>query len=1106
MYGNRTSPEFLNGIDEFRGVALEYKRSVGCTTIFCPCRDCQNIKRWEDFRVIEDHLFLRGFKEDYVVWFWHGEKYECNLDKDGDSLQDNNSANERGVNLENVPSGEDQYDDEDRVSDMMDDLRSHLGQDSKVFERVEKAAETPLYPGCSKYSKLSALLALFNLKAEGNWTDSSFTRLLELLADMFPEGNDIPTSTYYAKKLMCPLGLDYVKIDACPNDCLLYRNEYEGVDLCPKCGLSRYKESTANEEDEDADGEIDGKRPERKRIHAKVVWHLPIIPRLIRLFSIKKDSENLRWHAVGRKKDGKIRHPADAKQWKEFDKAYPEFASDDRNLRIALCTDGMNPYASQSSLHSSWPVVCAIYNLPSWLCMKRKYLMMPLLITGPKQPGHDIDVYLAPLVDEFKQLWAEGVRAFDAHTNSYFTLRAMLFCTVNDFPAYGNLSGYKVKGEQACPICEDDMIPVYLKKSRKNVYVHHRRFLDRYHPYRKKKTQFDGTVELGVAREPFTGTQVYERIKDVETTYGKTIKRKSQKGVVWKKLSILYSLPYWKDLDVRHCLDVMHIEKNVCDSLVGTLLQIPGKTKDSLAVRNDMKELGIRTKLWPIVSPRDGISTYLPPPCYAMSTTECKLFAECLRGVKVPSGYCSNLKGYVTPSELKMSSMKSHDCHIMMQVFLPIAVRGLLPDCVRDAVIKLCLFFNAICRKVIDETTLDALQNDVVHTLCKFEMYFPPSFFDIMVHLTVHLVREVKYCGPVFLRWMYPFERHFKELKDKNKNMARPEASIVRGYIAEEIAEFCAEFLARANAIGVPGSRHEGRLRGKGTIGCKLIRPPLEPKNKAHLYVLQTLSEVHPYVERHKHLIRSKYPKISDWAMMQEHNRNFQVWFNETVMHELADSRNSVPDTVRYLARGPRPMVISYEGYDINGYSFYTNRQDNKSSVLQNSGVVIMAASKEFASAKDGKPVDASMHYYGVIEEIWELDYMDFTVPVFRCKWADNRRGLKTDRYGFTLVDTTRFRDTNEPFILGSHAKQVFYVEVKHAHKDWSVVVEGKRQILGVEGVVDEDEFDEFDEPLALSMAMESQPEVDNFETVYMRQDLGEEEGTTIPIPFDLSN
>ena len=74
----------------------------------------------------------------------------------------------------------------------------------------------------------------------------------------------------------------------------------------------------------------------------------------------------------------------------------------------------MNPFGEMSSGHSTWPVTLCLYNLPPWLCMKRKFIMM--LIQGPKQPGNDIDVYLRPLVEELLLLWGdEGVRMWDEY-------------------------------------------------------------------------------------------------------------------------------------------------------------------------------------------------------------------------------------------------------------------------------------------------------------------------------------------------------------------------------------------------------------------------------------------------------------------------------------------------------------------------------------------------------------------------------------------------------------------------------------------------------------------------------------------------------------------
>ena len=103
-----------------------------------------------------------------------------------------------------------------------------------------------------------------------------------------------------------------------------------------------------------------------------------------------------------------LRHLADGLPWRKVNSTFPTFTDDAMNIRFVLSTDGMNPFDEQSSGHSTWPVT---------LCMKWKFIMMPMLIPGPKQPSNDIDVYLKPLIEDLLLLWKEeGVRMWDAHT------------------------------------------------------------------------------------------------------------------------------------------------------------------------------------------------------------------------------------------------------------------------------------------------------------------------------------------------------------------------------------------------------------------------------------------------------------------------------------------------------------------------------------------------------------------------------------------------------------------------------------------------------------------------------------------------------------------
>ncbi|XP_004298271.1 PREDICTED: uncharacterized protein LOC101300907 [Fragaria vesca subsp. vesca] len=242
---------------------------------------------------------------------------------------------------------------------------SLMNVDDRYQKKISNA-EVPLYPGCTKYSKLSTTLIMYTLKAESGLSNSGFDKFMSVFEDMLPEANTFPESLSTVKKTLKDFDLGYEKIDACVNDCILFRGkDYENLQKCPECDAPSH--------------------------HSQ---------------------------------DGKMRHPVDLVCWSSIDKKYPTFASDPRNLRFGLATDGFNPFS-------------------------------------PKQPGNDIDVYLQPLIDDLKLLW-DGVDMYDAYSKAMFNLRGILMWTINDFPAYRNLSGLTNKGEFACPVCGPETCSYWL--------------------------------------------------------------------------------------------------------------------------------------------------------------------------------------------------------------------------------------------------------------------------------------------------------------------------------------------------------------------------------------------------------------------------------------------------------------------------------------------------------------------------------------------------------------------------------------------------------------------------------------------------------------------
>jgi len=146
-------------------------------------------------------------------------------------------------------------------------------------------------------------------------------------------------------------------------------------------------------------------------------------------------------------------HPTDSMQWKHIDDGFPQFGKEQKNIWLGLVRDKMNPFGNLSTNLG----LLVIYNLSPKLHMKRKYMILPTMISIPIQPKNDIIVYLCPLIEDLKLFWYEGVEVFDEFANESFQMHVMLFFTINNFPTCGNLLEYNIKGHKACLLCEEDI-------------------------------------------------------------------------------------------------------------------------------------------------------------------------------------------------------------------------------------------------------------------------------------------------------------------------------------------------------------------------------------------------------------------------------------------------------------------------------------------------------------------------------------------------------------------------------------------------------------------------------------------------------------------------
>jgi hypothetical protein len=179
-----------------------------------------------------------------------------------------------------------------------------------------KDYETPLFSLCKKeHNKLH--IVLLEMKNSNGWSDKGFNELLQFLNDLLPKANVLPRSTYQAKKIVCPLGLEVENIHAYQNDYMIFHNEDAMLEECRVCRTSQYKQNDKNINEDDM-----GENKKVKRVSAKVAWYFPIISHLRRLFTNKTNTELLQWHVREHKKDAMLHHLADGIQWGNFDQKH----------------------------------------------------------------------------------------------------------------------------------------------------------------------------------------------------------------------------------------------------------------------------------------------------------------------------------------------------------------------------------------------------------------------------------------------------------------------------------------------------------------------------------------------------------------------------------------------------------------------------------------------------------------------------------------------------------------------------------------------------------------------------------------------------------------
>ncbi|KAL0013741.1 hypothetical protein SO802_000810 [Lithocarpus litseifolius] len=419
--------------------------------------------------------------------------------------------------------------------------------------------------------------------------------------------------------------------------------------------------------------------------------------------------------------------------------------------------------------------------------------------------------------------------------------------------------------------------------------------------------------------------------------------------------------------------------------------------------------------------------------------------------VKYPDGYAANISRSVNAKNGRLSGLKSHDCHVLLQRILPIGLRGFVDKDISIVLFELGNFFQDLCSRTLKRSELEKLEEHIVHILCKPERFFPPSFFDVMVHLALHLLREAILGGPVQYRWMYPIERYLEKLKRYVSNRARPEGLIAKANILKECINNCSLYIDGIETVHNRRERNEdfdesseglivfsqtarptGGRQNDGNLSRALL-------DTAHWYLLYNSPKLEPYL---KYMNKLKVNESSEATKqlrslansLKPHVKEYTVCMVNGIKFHTRDLDNRrVTQNSGVCTEGDHEGEMQYTVCMVNGVKFHTRDLDNRR-VTQNSGV-----------CTEGDHEGEMHNFYGHVCKIWKLEYMfRHKVVLFQCEWYNTgtngrRKTIRTDAH-CTSINVTSWWYQNNPFILSSQAKQVFYLQDTKLRDPWKIV------------------------------------------------------------------
>ncbi|MCO5568232.1 hypothetical protein L7F22_021928 [Adiantum nelumboides] len=408
-----------------------------------------------------------------------------------------------------------------------------------------------------------------------------------------------------------------------------------------------------------------------------------------------------------------------------------------------------------------------------------------------------------------------------------------------------------------------------------------------------------------------------------------------------------------------------------------------------------------------------------------------------------------------TLDDKSLSGLKTHDWHNFVKHILPLVIDVYTTQGVRDVIYCLGSLARWITSKEIDKGLIPQKKRECIKLLCLMEKELPTSFFDIQVHLLIHLVDEIELAGVVSARWMFWAERFMGALKGYVRQKARPEGFMTEGWMLEECMYYVCEYLERTDFEAPRVWTNESSstmsdevLSGKGVP----FRLKIQDNLDVSTFIVYNSECMQQFVDEYEEeLANQRVSRRKKRRSRHQTNVNnikdvpsFMDWLYTRM--QWADRDHET------ISREQREFMIGCE----RKARMYTNmwaygqhlriKAIDVMRLTQDSSVVASFKQLSHASSRDTNHVDSELGYVGTIVGIYEISYQIFKqvilkVDWFRAEYKGNSATMRREPSKFWSVDSSKLmRATREPYILPAHVEQAFFYKNPDSHPWWQVV------------------------------------------------------------------